>query len=119
MRERHLRRRCRALLRELDVPRPFGHRELCRRLARHRGRPIRLMPFPIEQPGPSGIWLATDVADVIVYQSQTTAAHQEHIILHEVGTSSPVTTVSRWIRRSPCGCTGEPPTTTVRNVRPS
>ncbi|MCE0535676.1 ImmA/IrrE family metallo-endopeptidase [Kineosporia rhizophila] len=85
MRERHLRRRCRALLRELDVPRPFGHRELCRRLARHRGRPIRLMPFPIEQPGPSGIWLATDVADVIVYQSQTTAAHQEHIILHEVG----------------------------------
>ncbi|GAB3239882.1 ImmA/IrrE family metallo-endopeptidase [Kineosporia babensis] len=85
MRERQLRRRCRALLRELDVPAPFGPRELCRRLAQHRGRPIRLVPFAIEQPGPFGIWFATDAADVIVYQSQTTPAHQEHIILHEVG----------------------------------
>lgn len=43
------------------------------------------MPYPIEQPGPFGIWLSTDAADLIVYQSQTTRAHQEHIILHEVG----------------------------------
>ncbi len=44
-----------------------------------------MLPYPIEQPGPFGIWLATEAADVIVYQSQTTPAHQEHIILHEVG----------------------------------
>ncbi|MBT0772280.1 ImmA/IrrE family metallo-endopeptidase [Kineosporia sp. J2-2] len=85
MRERQLRRRCRALLRELDVPQPFGSRELCRCLSAHRGRPIRLVPFPIESPGPFGIWFSTDAADVIIYQSQTTPAHQEHIILHEVG----------------------------------
>lgn len=85
MRERRLRRQCRALLRELDVPRPFGARELCRRLSEHRGRPIRLMAYPIERPGPFGLWLATDETDVIVYQSRTTPAHQEHIILHEVG----------------------------------
>lgn len=85
MRERQLRRRCRALLRELDVPAPFGPRELCRRLSAHRGRPIRLMPYPIESPGPFGIWFSTDEADVIIYQSQTTPSHQEHIILHEVG----------------------------------
>jgi hypothetical protein len=85
MRERRLRRQCRALLRELDLPAPFGPRELCRRLSGHRGRPIRLMPYPIEQPGPFGIWFSTDATDLIVYQSQTTRAHQEHIILHEVG----------------------------------
>lgn len=85
MRERRLRRQCRALLRELDLPAPFGPRELCRRLSGHRGRPIRLMPYAIEQPGPFGIWFSTDAADLIIYQSQTTPAHQEHIILHEVG----------------------------------
>jgi hypothetical protein len=85
MRERHLRRHCRALLRELNVPAPFGPRELCRRLSEHRGREIRLMPFPIEAPGPFGLWLSTDTADLVIYQSQTTRSHQEHIILHELG----------------------------------
>ena len=85
MREGPLRRRCRALLRELNVPAPFGPRELCRRLSEHRGREIRLVPFPIESPGPFGLWLSTDEADVVIYQSQTTRSHQEHIILHELG----------------------------------
>ena len=85
MQERRVRRRCRALLRELEVPAPFGPRELCRRLAEHRGRPIRLVPYPIELPGPFGLWIRTAGADLIVYQSQTPPAHQEHIILHEVG----------------------------------
>ncbi|MGW2050993.1 hypothetical protein ACWCPF_38400 [Streptomyces sp. NPDC001858] len=43
------------------------------------------MPYPIEAPGPFGLWLMTDSADIVFYQQDTTRAHQDHIILHEVG----------------------------------
>lgn len=36
-------------------------------------------------PGPFGLWVATDTADYIFYQQETSLAHQDHIILHEVG----------------------------------
>lgn len=85
MRESALRRRCRRLLRELDIRPPLDVRELCRRLAVLRGRPIRLVPYPIEVPGPFGLWFMTDSADIVFYQKETTRPHQEHIILHEVG----------------------------------
>jgi hypothetical protein len=83
--ERHLRRRCRDLLRELGIRPPLDVATLCARLAEHRGRPIHLMPFPLPVPGPYGVWLATSRADHIVYQEQTTRPHQDHIILHELG----------------------------------
>ncbi|NYT95429.1 hypothetical protein HW126_16740 [Salinispora sp. H7-4] len=85
MRERALRKSCRALLRELDIRPPLDVRELCRRLAERRGRPIRLVPYPIQIPGPFGLWVMTDSADVIFFQKETTAPHQDHIILHEIG----------------------------------
>jgi hypothetical protein len=85
MAEYQLRRRCRTLLRELDVRPPLEVTELCARLARHRGRPIHLTPHPIPVPGPFGVWLSTSRADHIIYQGQTTRPHQVHIILHEVG----------------------------------
>jgi len=85
VREGALRRRCRRLLRELDVRPPLDVRDLCDRLAASRGRPIRLVPYPIEVPGPFGLWFATDGADFIVYQQETTRPHQDHIILHELG----------------------------------
>lgn len=85
MSERHLRRRCRDLLRELDVRPPLEVAALCERLAARRGRPIYLTPYPIPVPGPFGVWLATSRADHIVYQDQTTRRHQDHIIVHELG----------------------------------
>jgi len=85
VREGALRRRCRRLLRELDVRPPLDVRDLCDRLAARRGKPIRLVPYPIEIPGPFGLWFATDSADFIVYQQETTKPHQNHIILHELG----------------------------------
>ncbi|WP_344933338.1 hypothetical protein [Actinoplanes nipponensis] len=39
------------MLRELDIRPPLDVRELCGRLARHRGRPIRLVAHPIKVPG--------------------------------------------------------------------
>jgi Zn-dependent peptidase ImmA (M78 family) len=73
------------MLRELDVRPPLDVRELCGRLARQRGRPIRLVAHPIKVPGPFGLWFETESMDVIFYQRETTRPHQDHIILHEIG----------------------------------
>lgn len=85
MRKRRLRRRCRNLLRDLEVGYPLDVHDLCRRLGDRRGREIRLIPYPLESPGPLGVCVATETADVIFYQQDTTRPHQDHIILHEVG----------------------------------
>ncbi|MGW1838529.1 hypothetical protein [Streptomyces sp. NPDC002067] len=34
---------------------------------------------------PSGLWLATDHEDYVLYDARTSPLHQEHIILHEIG----------------------------------
>ncbi|MFI9383211.1 hypothetical protein [Kutzneria sp. NPDC052558] len=83
--ERELRRRCRGLLRELDVQPPLDVHEFCARLAVVRGRPIKLVPYPLWADGPFGLWFKGRNADFIVYQEHTTKPHQRHIILHEVG----------------------------------
>lgn len=83
--ERELRRRCRRLLRDLDIQPPLDVKEFCARLAAVRGRPIKLIPYPIWADGPFGLWLKGNKADYIVYQQHTTEPHQHHIILHEVG----------------------------------
>ncbi|MFJ8927641.1 MULTISPECIES: hypothetical protein [unclassified Streptomyces] len=85
MSERDLRRRCRRLLNELEIRPPLDVEELCRRFAQQRGRDLQLLPFDIPVSGPYGLWIGHDVADYIVYQQQTSPAHQRHIILHEIG----------------------------------
>ncbi|MDA3644404.1 hypothetical protein LZ318_30670 [Saccharopolyspora indica] len=83
--DEQLRRGVRQLLRELELDAPLDVRLLCRRLAEHRGRPIKLHPYPLPAPGIFGLWIGTEDADYILYQRDTTVAHQEHIILHEIG----------------------------------
>lgn len=68
VRERALRKSCRALLRELDIRPPLDVRELCHRLADRRGRPIRLVPYPIQVPGPFGLWVVAESADIVFFQ---------------------------------------------------
>jgi hypothetical protein len=85
VRERVLRRRCRSLLNELDIRPPLDVVELCRRVGERRGKPIRLVPHPIPVPGPFGVWITTEAADYILYQQETSKAHQGHIVLHELG----------------------------------
>ncbi|SDG08388.1 protein of unknown function [Lentzea fradiae] len=85
MAERDLRRRCRRLLNDLGIQPPLDVAELCRRVGEQRGRPVRLVAHPIPVPGPYGVWIATASADYIVYQRETSKAHQNHIILHELG----------------------------------
>ncbi|WP_374984791.1 hypothetical protein [Streptomyces fradiae] len=82
-----LRRRCRPLLDQLVLPRPFSLEPLCAQLSASRGRPLHLHPLPIQAAaaGACGLWLATDTDDHIFYEQRTARPHQEHIVLHEIG----------------------------------
>lgn len=59
--------------------------ELCRLLGEYRGHPIHLVPYALPVSGPFGIWIDAGDADYIFYQRETSPAHQDHIILHEIG----------------------------------
>lgn len=79
------RRRCAAIVADLDIPRPFDLGRLLAQLAIRRNRKIFLHPF-ISGPGiPCGLWLGTAGADHIFYEQGTSPWHQTHIALHEVG----------------------------------
>jgi hypothetical protein len=78
-------RRIRALARGLRLPDPFDVAELCRTVGADRGRAIILAELPMAAAGPCGLWLATATADVICYERATSALHQQHIVLHEIG----------------------------------
>ncbi|KMS74412.1 hypothetical protein ACM01_14060 [Streptomyces viridochromogenes] len=82
--ERDLHRRLRQELRNLGIRPPLDVEELVKALSERRGRPIVLRPFPLEKPGPSGLWIDTPQMDVVLYQQETTRLHQRQIILHEI-----------------------------------
>lgn len=83
--EARLRRQLRQRLRALDIEAPISVRELASRMGIQRGKPIRLIEYPLPVPGPFGLWLATPSADYILYQAATTPDHQDQIIAHELG----------------------------------
>jgi hypothetical protein len=80
-----LRQRCEAIVAGLDIPIPFDVRELCRRIAERRGRPIHLLPLRLPASQPCGLWVSTSEFDAIFYEENTSQLHQEHIISHEIG----------------------------------
>lgn len=86
MRERldDVRRRCEEALHALDLPRPFTLEALCGSLEADRGRPLRLLPLPIDSASPCGLWVSTNEADYVFHQTVTSGLHQEHIVLHEL-----------------------------------
>jgi hypothetical protein len=84
-REWRLREQLRTELSALDINHPIDMAEVCQRLSAHRELPIRLIAYPLEVPGPFGLWLRTTSADYIMYQQETTVLHQQHIIAHELG----------------------------------
>lgn len=90
VRERRLRKRCRRLLRDLDVQPPLDVPNLVQRIGESRGRSIELYSYPIRVPGPLGLWFGPEEGDphgvdAIFYQQETSKPHQDHIIVHELG----------------------------------
>ncbi|MGW5054000.1 hypothetical protein [Actinokineospora sp. NPDC004072] len=82
---RRLRRQCRGLLAALRLPARADLAGLCAHLAAARGRPLHVVPVAMNAAQPCGLWLATQDADWVFYDADTSRAHQEHIILHEIG----------------------------------
>lgn len=82
---RMLWRRCRRTVAALPLPRPFDAAGFTDALAEQRGRPLVLVPLPPHACTPCGMLVTTDRADYIGYPTSTSALHQQHILLHEVG----------------------------------
>ncbi|MGA4837853.1 hypothetical protein [Streptomyces sp. G45] len=85
MSSRALSRRCRALVRGLGITGPLTTRDLCDRVARHTGRPVRLEAVSLPPEGPYGLWVAVGGTDYVFYERETSPLHQEHIVAHELG----------------------------------
>src|SRR5258708_13234004 len=69
----------------LDLPsRPWSLEELRVAVERHRGRTLILEPAPLSHEG-SAIWIATHVADLIVYDQAVDLARQVQAIGHQFG----------------------------------
>ncbi|MGW2248676.1 ParH-like protein [Kitasatospora sp. NPDC001660] len=85
MERRKLWRRCRRLVRTLELPEPFGLPALGEVLSERLGRPVEFLPLPAGSFGTCGVLVSTDRAEYIGYPTGTTVLHQQHIVLHEVG----------------------------------
>jgi hypothetical protein len=81
---RGVRRRCEARLRAVEIPDPFELRAFADVISRRRGRSLTLLAKQTSL-GPCGVWLALPDADYVFYEPRTSALHQQHIILHELG----------------------------------
>ncbi|MFF5445598.1 toxin [Streptomyces sp. NPDC012888] len=69
----------------LGLPETADVAALCHHLGEARGRPIVPVPVPMPASHPCGMWVAAREEDLIFYDANTTSAHQEHIVLHELG----------------------------------
>jgi len=71
-----------ARARALDLPSPFDAFAFCRAVERSSGRPIVLRAVRMDG-GVYGAWLPVGGTDFIFYEEDTSAFHQQQIILHE------------------------------------
>lgn len=69
----------------LPIPRPFTLARFASGLSERRGRAIELVPARLGASAPCGLLVSTDDVDYVCYACNTSAVHQLHIILHEVG----------------------------------
>ncbi|GIF04201.1 hypothetical protein Asi03nite_17390 [Actinoplanes siamensis] len=55
------------------------------RVQRRRGRPLLLTPMVTGAGWPSGMWVETEHADLVLFDAATSALHTVTIIAHEIG----------------------------------
>jgi hypothetical protein len=83
--DQELRQRCAALVAELELPPVCGLEEFSAAVQARLGRTIRLVPTTLRLPGLCGAWISTTSEDLVFYETDTTAYHRRHIVLHEFG----------------------------------
>ena len=66
------------------LPTPWSADEFVTRVAQQRGRPIRLLAYPLSTEDPTGFWLATAESDYIVVPDTASGARRDAIIGHEL-----------------------------------
>jgi hypothetical protein len=69
----------------VEVPEPWDVRKLCSDLASWRERPIHLVPGSRFGWWHDHLWIAGQNADFIVWADRSSALHQQHGIVHEIG----------------------------------
>jgi hypothetical protein len=79
-----LKRRCKQLLDQLNLPGQLDPESLIAHLEPLVGRPIKLVGIRLPADGASGLWLATTSTNYVFYDSVTAGAHRALIILHEL-----------------------------------
>ncbi|MCX4751213.1 regulator component [Kitasatospora sp. NBC_01287] len=80
-----LRAACEERLARLELPHRFGTQQLRQAVAAMRGKPIVLRALPNSAAdAPCGIRVETPTADVLFVEQGTSAAHQMHILAHEI-----------------------------------
>ncbi|MEY9947622.1 ImmA/IrrE family metallo-endopeptidase [Kitasatospora sp. GAS1066B] len=81
-----LRSSCRRFVRGLDLPRVSSVRELFPVVENLSGYPIRTLPISEDiAQGLCGLWIRSQSTDYIFVHPDTSPAHQDHIIAHELG----------------------------------
>jgi hypothetical protein len=85
MHDQPMRHACEAIIDRLGLPWPFTAQAFCATVAASRGRPVHTYPHVFPDGGTSGVCISTELADHVFYEMHTSALHQEHIILHEIG----------------------------------
>ncbi|MBX6766660.1 MAG: ImmA/IrrE family metallo-endopeptidase [Actinomadura rubrobrunea] len=78
-------RRCEERVASWSVPNLQDITALVDFVSLRRNRRIHLIPIPMGAAAPSGLWFALEDADIVVYESQTSKLHKDHIIAHELG----------------------------------
>lgn len=69
----------------IELPVPWDARAYCDQLARWRQRPIHLVPGSRFGWWYDHLWISGRNADFIVWADRSSAVHQQHGILHEIG----------------------------------
>lgn len=80
-----LHRRCQSLLDTLGIPQNVDLEGMRAWAAAVRGRPVHLRAMPDTPASPTGLWIATDVEDLVLVKAHTSALHARHIAFHEIG----------------------------------
>lgn len=77
-------RNLRKLLDGLGLATPLTPKELCAGLRAQSGRPIELVGRQLPPNTASGFLIVYEHKDLVVYQSETSELHQNHIAFHEL-----------------------------------
>ncbi|MEU6756073.1 hypothetical protein [Streptomyces sp. NPDC046685] len=71
-------------VRGLQLPAVRSVRDLVPFVEERIGKPIRLQPAEVGAAVPCGMWIATSTGCYLFYDPETSPAHQDHIIAHEL-----------------------------------